>query len=132
MSMTDPIADMLTRIRNATMRRKERVDIPASNMNESIARILADEGYVQSYRRLDENTQGVLRVTLKYGENRERVIEGIERRSKPGRRVYADKGKLPRVRNGLGVALLSTSQGVLTDRECRHRGIGGEVICYIW
>lgn len=132
MSMTDPIADMLTRIRNATMRRKEQVDIPASNINESIARILAAEGYVQGYRRLDENVQGVLRVTLKYGDKRERVIEGIQRRSKPGCRVYADKDSLPRVRNGLGVALLSTSQGVLTDRDCRQRGIGGEVICYIW
>jgi len=132
MSMTDPIADMLTRIRNANLRRKEQVDVPASNLNESIVRLLAEEGYIQGYRRLDENVQGVLRITLKYGENRERVIEGLERRSKPGRRLYVDRDHIPRVRSGLGMAILSTSQGVLTDRECRRRGIGGEVICYIW
>lgn len=132
MSMTDPIADMLTRIRNATMRRKEQVDVPASKMHENIARILLEEGYIQSYRRLDEKTQGVLQLTLKYGDKRERVIEGLERRSKPGRRLYVDKDHLPRVRNGLGIAVISTSQGILTDRECRRRGIGGEVICYIW
>lgn len=132
MSMTDPIGDMLTRIRNAMLRRKERVEMPASNIREAIARILVAEGFIQSYRRVEGDTQGILRLYLKYGENRERVISGLRRISKPGQRVYADKESIPRVLNGLGIAILSTSQGVLSDKECRRRGIGGEVVCTVW
>jgi small subunit ribosomal protein S8 len=132
MSMTDPIADMLTQIRNANQRRKERLDLPSSNVRAAIAQILVEHGYIQSFRVVEDTPQNVLRLTLKYGENRERVIEGIRRISKPGRRVYADKGNLPRVRNGLGMAVISTSQGILSEKDCRQRGIGGEVLCYIW
>jgi small subunit ribosomal protein S8 len=133
MSMTDPVGDMLTRIRNATMRRRDRVDVPASNLHEALARILVEEGFVQNYRRLDEpGPQGVLRLSLKYGESRESVIAGLRRISKPGRRVYVGREELPRVRNGLGIAIVSTSQGLMTERKCRALGIGGEVLCWVW
>ena len=130
--MTDPIADMLTRIRNAVARRKETVEVPASNLREALARILVEEGYIRDYRRIEDGKQGILRLELKYGERRESAISGLKRISKPGRRVYASKSKLPRVMSGLGVAIVSTSQGVMTDKECRRRGVGGEVICYVW
>ncbi len=132
MSMTDPLADMLTRIRNAALRRKASVDAPASNLHEAVARILIEEGYIRDYRRLEDNKQGMLTIYLKYGENREPVIVGLKRVSSPGRRVYASARKMPRVLNGLGSAIVSTSQGVLTGRECARRGVGGEVLCYVW
>lgn len=132
MSMTDPIADMLTRIRNANMARHDKVDIPASCLKEEIARILQDEGYIKSYRSLEEQNQGSLRLYLKYGDGRQRVISGIKRVSKPGRRVYVGKFELPRVLNGLGTAIISTSQGVTTASQCKRAGVGGEVLCYIW
>ncbi|MBM3214926.1 30S ribosomal protein S8 [Candidatus Poribacteria bacterium] len=131
MSMTDPVADMLTQIRNATMRRKESLTLPSSRIRQAIAHILVEEGFVRSATVVD-GSQQMLKIDLKYGEKREQVIEGIRRISKPGRRVYADRRNLPRVRNGLGIAVISTSQGVLTERTCRERGIGGEVLCYIW
>ena len=132
MSMTDPVADMLTRVRNAVMRRKVTVDIPASNLHEAIGRILVEEGYARECQRIQDTVQGTIRLFLKYGRDRERVITGIQRISKPGRRMYAGKGDLPRVYSGIGVAIMSTSQGVLTATECRRRGIGGEVLCYVW
>ena len=132
MSMTDPIADMLTRVRNANMVRHDKVEIPASRVKEEIARILQEEGYVKSYRYLEDQKQGKLRISLKYSRDKRRVISGIERISKPGRRVYVDKSNLPRVFNGLGTAIISTSRGVITAAQCRREGIGGEVLCYIW
>jgi len=130
--MTDPIADMLTRVRNASSARHEQVDIPASRVKEAIARILRDEGFVQSYERIDEGPQGILRVHLKYGVERRRVLMGLRRISRPGLRVYARKERMPRVLGGLGVAVVSTSKGIVTDAEARRLGLGGEVLCYIW
>lgn len=132
--MTDPIADMLTRIRNANHARHEHVDIPASRVKEAIARILKEEGFIRDYERIEDGKQGILRVHLKYAPGREktRVITGLKRVSRPGLRVYARKDKIPKVLGGLGVAIVSTSQGILTDREARRRGVGGEVLCYIW
>ncbi len=133
MAMTDPIADMLTRIRNANMAGHERVEISASNLKSEIARILSEEGFVRNYRLIEDGKQGVIRIYLKYGENsKEKAITNLKRISKPGRRVYAKSDKLPRVYGDLGVAILSTSQGVKTSIECRRNKIGGEVICYIW
>lgn len=132
MSMTDPIADMLTRIRNALMAEKEKVDIPASAMKEDIARILKEEGYIKSYRVIEDQKQGVLRVTLKYGDPNIPAITQLERISKPGRRVYVGSKEIPRVLNGLGIAILSTSSGLLTDRQSRDQNVGGEVVCYVW
>ncbi|GIX06210.1 MAG: 30S ribosomal protein S8 [Candidatus Poribacteria bacterium] len=132
MSMTDPIADMLTRIRNANLRYKPTVDVLGSKVNEAILRILVEEGYLRGYQRIQEGPKVTLRVELKYGEKKERVIRGLRRVSKPGRRVYAKASELPRVLSGLGTAIISTSQGMLSDREARKRGIGGEVICYVW
>ena len=132
MSMTDPIADMLTRVRNALMSGKEKVDIPASAVKEGIARILRDEGYIINYRVIEDNKQGVIRVTLKYGEVDTPAIEKLQRISKPGRRVYVGASDIPRVLNGLGIAILSTSKGILTDRESKSENVGGEVLCYIW
>ncbi|MFO7820105.1 MAG: 30S ribosomal protein S8 [Halanaerobacter sp.] len=130
--MTDPIADMLTRIRNATQLSKDKVTIPASNVKEAIAELLADEGFIKGYDRYDDGAQGKLKLFLKYGSNEEDVITGLKRISKPGLRVYADKDELPKVLGGLGVAVISTSQGVMTDKEARKNGIGGEVLCYVW
>ena len=131
--MSDPVADMLTRIRNGLMRRKASVLIPASNLNEAVVRILVEQGYLTEYSRAAGDTpQDVLSVKLKYGERRERVITGIKRVSRPGRRVYTGKADVPRVRSGLGVAIISTSQGLKTDKECRRDGVGGEVLCYVW
>ncbi|KAA1039695.1 30S ribosomal protein S8 [Macrococcus equipercicus] len=132
MTMSDPIADMLTRVRNANMVRHEKLEVPASNIKKEIAEILKKEGFVKSVEYIEDDKQGVIRMFLKYGANNERVITGLKRISKPGLRVYAKADELPRVLNGLGVALVSTSEGVLTDKEARQRNIGGEVLAYIW
>lgn len=129
--MTDPIADMLTRIRNANQARQQQVDIPHSQLKAQIARILAAEGYIRSYRVVEEGLQGTLRVKLKYGPNNERVISRLERVSRPGRRVYVPRRRLPRVLSGLGIAIVSTSRGVMTDHEARRLGVGGEVLCTV-
>ena len=132
MSMTDPIADMLTRIRNAAHARHRRVDVPASKMKAAIAKILADEGYVQAVRSVEVLPQGKIRIFLKYDENEGSVIQGIERISKPGRRVYVSRDNLPRVMGGYGISILSTSQGLMTGLNARQKGIGGEVVCQVW
>ncbi|MGP4077544.1 30S ribosomal protein S8 [Halobacillus sp. K22] len=132
MTMTDPIADMLTRIRNANMVRHEKLELPASNLKKEIADILKREGFVRDYEYVEDSKQGVLRIFLKYGQSNERVISGVKRISKPGLRVYAKADELPKVLNGLGVAVVSTSKGVLTDKEAREQAIGGEVLAYIW
>lgn len=130
--MTDPIADFLTRIRNANMVYKERVEIPASKMKRALADILKSEGFIRTYEYVDDNKQGILRLYLKYGPNRVKVITGLKRISKPGLRVYARKDEVPRVLGGLGVAVISTPRGLMTDKQARKEGTGGEVICYIW
>ncbi len=130
--MTDPIADMLTRIRNANMVRHEKLELPASTMKKEIADILKREGFVSDYEFVEDNKQGVLRIFLKYGTNEERVITGIKRISKPGLRVYAKADEVPRVLNGLGIAIVSTSKGVLSDKEARSQAVGGEVLAYVW
>ena len=130
--LTDPIADMLTRIRNANTAYKEEVEIPASRLKEEVARVLAREGYVQGFRLEGEEPKRRIVVEMKYGPDRERTISGLKRVSRPGRRVYADRGHLPRVLGGLGVSILSTSQGLLTDRQAARRGVGGEVLCQVW
>ncbi|HHT90014.1 MAG: 30S ribosomal protein S8 [Bacillota bacterium] len=132
MVMTDPIADMLTRIRNASSVKHESVDIPRSKLKEELARILKDEGFIREYKVVEDDKQGMIRVYLKYDANKGQVLKGIKRISKPGLRVYANKDEVPRVLGGLGVAILSTSQGIMTDRLARKEGIGGEVICYVW
>ncbi len=132
MSMTDPIADMLTRIRNANIVKHESLEIPASNIKKEIAEILKTEGFVKNVEYIEDDKQGIIRVFLKYGQKDERVITGLKRISKPGLRVYARREELPRVLSGLGVALISTSEGVLTDKEARKRNIGGEVLAYVW
>lgn len=132
MTMTDPIADMLTRIRNANTAYKDEVEMPASRLKEEIARVLSREGFVRGYRVEGDPPKRRIVVEMKYGPERERTISGVRRVSRPGRRVYADRGTLPRVQGGLGVAILSTSQGLLTDRQAARRGVGGEVICHIW
>ena len=132
MQISDVIADMLTRIRNANSAKHETVDIPASNMKKAIAQILVDEGYVKDYKVIEDGKQGFLRLYLKYGANREKVITGLKRISRPGLRVYAQKDELPKVLGGLGIAIISTSKGLMTDKEARKAGVGGEVMCYIW
>ena len=132
MNTTDPIADMLTRIRNANSQKHKTVDIPASNMKKAIANILFKEGYIAAYEEMNDNSQGVVRITLKYDERGSRIIDGLKRISKPGLRVYASKEELPQVLNGLGIALISTSKGIKTDREARQEGLGGEVLAYVW
>ena len=133
MVTTDPIADMLTRIRNANSSKHKTVDIPSSNMKRSIADILLKEGYIQTVEEIEsENSQGIIRITLKYDEKGARVIDGLKRISKPGLRVYASKDELPKVLNGLGIALISTSKGIKTDKEARKEGLGGEVLAYVW
>lgn len=132
MNITDPIADMLTRIRNASTSKFKTVDIPASNIKRSIAQILLDEGYIKAFEEIENETQGIIRITLKYDEKGKKVIAGLKRISKPGLRIYASKDELPKVLNGLGIAIISTSQGLMTDREARQKGIGGEVLAYIW
>ena len=132
MTMTDPIADMLTRIRNANVVKHETVDVPASNIKKEIVRILLEEGFVRGYDVIEDEKQGIIRIQLKYGQAGERVIQGIKRISKPGMRVYADKHEVPRVLNGLGISIISTSKGILTDKQARKENVGGEVICYVW
>ena len=132
MTMSDPIADMLTRIRNANMVRHEKLEVPASNMKKEIAEILKREGFVRDVEYVKDNKQGIIRIFLKYGQNNERVITGLKRISKPGLRVYAKTNEVPKVLNGLGIALVSTSHGVLTDKEARAKQVGGEVVAYVW
>ncbi|KJS85042.1 MAG: 30S ribosomal protein S8 [Peptococcaceae bacterium BICA1-8] len=132
MVMTDPIADFLTRVRNANMVMHEKVEIPASKTKKSLAEILKKEGFVKDYEYIEDGKQGVIRIYLKYGSNKERVITGLKRISKPGLRVYSKKDETPRVLGGLGIAIISTSQGIMTDKEARKTGLGGEVICYVW
>ena len=132
MNTTDPIADMLTRIRNANSAKHNTVDIPASNMKKAIAQILFDEGYIASFEEIKDEKQGIIRITLKYDEKGKRVISGLKRISKPGLRIYVYKDEIPEVLNGLGIALVSTSKGLKTDKDARNEGLGGEVICYVW
>ena len=132
MTMTDPIADMLTRVRNANMVKHETVDVPASNMKKEIARILLEEGFIRGYDVIEDGKQGIIRIQLKYGQMSERVITGLKRISKPGMRVYAAKDEVPKVLNGLGISIISTSKGILTDKQARKANVGGEVICYVW
>lgn len=132
MAMTDPIADFLTRIRNANMVKHESVEVPASKMKRDIAEILKNEGFIRDVEYIDDDKQGIIRVFLKYGKNNERVISGLRRISKPGLRSYVKADAVPRVLNGLGIAILSTSEGVMTDKDARAKKIGGEVIAYVW
>jgi small subunit ribosomal protein S8 len=132
MVMTDPIADMLTRIRNANMVRHEKLELPASKVKLEIAEILKREGFVRDVEFIEDNKQGIVRIFLKYGSNNERVITGLKRISKPGLRVYAKTDEVPRVLNGLGIAIVSTSKGLLTDKEARQQKAGGEVLAYVW
>ena len=132
MQITDTIADLLTRIRNASTAKHTTVDIPASNMKKSITQILLDEGYIKDFKVIDDGKQGIIRVTLKYDENRNSVISGLKRVSKPGLRIYAGCEDLPKVMRGLGVAIISTSKGVITDKKARELNVGGEVLAYVW
>ncbi len=130
--MTDPIADMLTRVRNANLAGHQKVEVPSSRVKDAIASILKAEGYIKDYERLSNNKQGTLKLYLKYGRDSQRAITGLKRISKPGLRVYAKKDELPRVLGGLGIAIISTSQGLMTDKDAGKAGLGGEVICYVW
>lgn len=130
--MTDPIADMLTRIRNGNNAKHDSVDIPASNIKKEVAQILLDEGFIKGFDIIEDRKQGIIRMELKYGQYNEKVISGIKRISKPGLRVYVKGDEVPRVLGGLGIAILSTSKGIKTDKDARKEGIGGEVICYVW
>lgn len=132
MHVTDPVADMLTRIRNANSAKHETVDIPASKVKTAIAEILNEEGYIKGYQVIDDGKQGIIKVTLKYGANKEKVLSGLKRISKPGLRVYASRDELPRVLKGLGIAIISTSQGIMTDKKARAKNIGGEVLAFVW
>ena len=132
MTMTDPIADMLTRIRNANTVGHETVEIPASKMKKVIAEILKEEGYITDFDVIEDDKQGMIKVTMKYGSNKERVISGIKKISKPGLKVYAKANEVPKVLGGLGIAIISTSKGIVSDKEARKLGVGGEVICYVW
>ena len=132
MAVTDPIADMLTRIRNANTAEHEKVDIPASNLKQEMARILKEEGFINNYKQIEDRKQGIIRVYLKYGPEKEKVIRGLTRVSKPSLRTYVPRQRIPRISGGLGIAIISTSKGIMTDKECRRAGIGGEVLCYVW
>ena len=132
MTMTDPIADMLTRIRNANTVGHETVEIPASKMKKAIAEILKEEGYITDFDVIEDDKQGMIKVTMKDGSNKERVISGIKKISKPGLKVYAKANEVPKVLGGLGIAIISTSKGIVSDKEARKLGVGGEVICYVW
>ena len=132
MQITDTIADMLTRIRNANSAKHPTVDVPASNMKKQIAQILVDEGYIKSFRVIDDDKQGVIRITLKYTENKSQVITGLRRVSKPGLRIYSNSKDMPKVMKGLGIAIVSTSKGIMTDREARKINVGGEVLAFVW
>lgn len=130
--MTDPIADMLTRVRNGNNARHSSVDIPASNIKRELAQILLDEGYIKGYDVIEDNKQGIIRIEFKYGSNDEKVISGIKRISKPGLKVYVKKDEVPRVLGGLGIAIISSSKGIMTDKTARQEQVGGEVVCYVW
>ncbi|MCL4537603.1 MAG: 30S ribosomal protein S8 [Nitrospirae bacterium] len=130
--LTDPIADMLTRMRNAILIKSEKVDIPASKMKVEVAKILKEEGFIKSYKIIKDKKQGILRVTLKYTPENESVVTGLKRISKPGRRVYIGKSEIPKVMGGVGIAIITTPKGMLSDKECRGEGVGGEVLCYVW
>ena len=132
MQISDVIADMLTRIRNANDAKHETVDVPASNMKKAIADILVAEGYIKSYQVIEDGKQGIIRITLKYGQGKSKVIRGLRRVSKPGLRIYANAEELPRVMNGLGVAIISTSKGIMTDKQARKANVGGEVLAFVW
>ena len=132
MHITDPIADMLTRIRNANNAKHDTVDVPASNMKKAIAQILLDEGYVKNFQLIDDGTQGIIRITLKYLANKEKAIQGLKRVSKPGLRIYAGADELPKVLKGLGIAIISTSKGIMTDKQARKLHVGGEVLAFVW
>ena len=132
MQITDPVADMLTRIRNANTAKHESVDVPASNLKKAIAQILLDEGYIKYFEIVDDGTQGIIRIQLKYLAGKEKVIRGLRRVSKPGLRVYAGADELPRVLKGLGIAIISTSKGVMTDKKARANHVGGEVLAFVW
>ena len=132
MQITDVVADMLTRIRNANSAKHESVEIPASNLKKAIAQILLDEGFIKAYDIIDDGKQGTIKVTLKYGENKQRIIQGLRRVSKPGLRIYAASADLPKVKNGLGIAIVSTSKGLMTDKAARKQNIGGEVLAFVW
>lgn len=132
MTMTDPIADMLTRVRNANSVKHDTVDVPASSIKKELARILLEEGFVRGYDVIEDGKQGIIRIQLKYGQEGERVLSGLKRISKPGMRIYANSEELPKVLNGLGIAVISTSHGILTDKQARQKNVGGEVICYVW
>ena len=132
MVMTDPIADFLTRIRNANSVHHEKVEIPASKLKKTMTQILKEEGMIKDFECIEDGRQGILRVHLKYGPNKQKVITGLKRISRPGLRVYAKKDEIPRILGGLGIAIISTSQGVMTDKQARKRGLGGEVLCYVW
>jgi len=130
--LTDPIADMLTRMRNAILIKSEKVDVPASKMKIEIAKILKEEGFIKSYKILKDKKQGMLRIAFKYNPDNPPVMSGLRKISKPGRRVYVGKDEIPRVMGGMGIAIMTTSKGIMTDKECRRDGVGGEVLCYIW
>ena len=132
MVMTDPIADYLTRIRNANSVNHEKVEIPASKLKKTMTQILKDEGMIKDFEYIEDGKQGIIRVHLKYGPNKQKVISGLKRISRPGLRVYAKKDEVPRILGGLGIAIISTSQGLMTDKQARKRGLGGEVLCYVW
>ena len=132
MQITDPIADMLTRIRKAGTAKHETVDVPASKMKVAIAQILLDEGYIKSFQIIDDGTQGIIRITLKYLANKEKAIQGLKRVSKPGLRIYAGADELPQVLKGLGIAIISTSKGIMTDKQARKLHVGGEVLAFVW
>ncbi len=132
MVMTDPIADMLTRIRNANNAKHQQVTMPSSNIKKAIAAILLEEGYIKDVKYVEDDKQGIIEITLKYGEDNSKVISGLKRISKPGLRIYASKDEVPKVLNGLGVAIISTSRGIMTDKQARKTNIGGEVLCYVW
>ncbi len=132
MSLTDPIADMLTRIRNAVRAKKKEVNLPSSRLKVELARILKEEGYIKNYKVIEDNKQGVLNIVLKYTDDNQSVISGLRRVSKPGCRIYCTRDSVPKVLDGLGVVIISTSRGLLTDKQCEEQGVGGEVLCEIW
>ena len=132
MQITDPIADMLTRIRNANSAKHDTVSVPASNMKKAIAQILVDEGYIKSFKVVDDGKQGVIEIALKYGPNKSQVITGLRRVSKPGLRIYTNCEDMPKVMKGLGIAILSTSKGIMTDRDARKANVGGEILAFVW
>lgn len=132
MQITDPIADLLTRIRNANSAKHESVDVPASNMKKAITEILLEEGYIKNYQIIDDNRQGVIRISLKYGPNKTKIIQGLRRVSKPGLRIYANCEDMPKVMKGLGIAIVSTSKGVMTDKKARKENVGGEILAFVW